>query len=191
MKVSREQAAQNRERVVETAAKLFREKGYGGIGVADLMKSAGLTHGGFYGNFGSKEALMAEVVTYAIDNSIHTWDTLVARAPTQPLEAVVAPYLSIQHRDNPGMGCAMAALGPEVARMAPDVRCAVTEGVRKQIDKLAALMPADSSEEQREAALVTYASMVGALVLSRAVNDPALSEEVLNAVHTAVTGVSP
>jgi TetR/AcrR family transcriptional repressor of nem operon len=191
MKVSREQAAQNRERVVATAAKLFREKGYGGIGVADLMKSAGLTHGGFYGNFGSKEALMAEVVTYAIDNSIHTWDSLVARAPDQALEAVVAPYLSTQHRDNPGQGCTMAALGPEVARMAPDVRCAVTEGVRKQLGKLAALMPADSPEEQREAALVTYASMVGALVLSRAVNDPALSEEFLNAVHTAVTGGSP
>jgi TetR/AcrR family transcriptional repressor of nem operon len=189
MKVSREQAAQNRERVVETAAKLFREKGYGGIGVADLMKSAGLTHGGFYGNFGSKEALMAEVVTYAIDSSSRNWDKLIESKPDHPLEAVVAPYLSTLHRDNPGAGCAMAALGPEVARMAPDVRCAVTEGVRKQIVKLAALMPPADPDEQRQAALVTYASMVGALVLSRAVNDAQLSEEFLDAVHAAVTGV--
>ena len=189
MKVSKEQAALNRERVVETAARLFREKGYGGIGVADLMKEAGLTHGGFYGNFGSKEALMEEVVTYAIDRSNQNWDMLLEKKPAQPLEAIVAPYLSLQHRDNPGNGCAMAALGPEVARMAPGVRCAVTEGVRKQLDKLAALMPPDDPDEKRQAALVTYASMVGALVLSRAVNDEALSGEILDAVHAALTGV--
>jgi TetR/AcrR family transcriptional regulator, transcriptional repressor for nem operon len=189
MKVSKEQAALNRERVVETAARLFREKGYGGIGVADLMKGAGLTHGGFYGNFGSKEALMEEVVTYAIDRANQNWDMLLQKKPEQPLEAIVAPYLSLQHRDNPGAGCAMAALGPEVARMAPGVRCAVTEGVRKQLDKLAALMPPDDPDEKRQAALVTYASMVGALVLSRAVNDETLSSEILEAVHSALTGV--
>ena len=188
MKVSREQAAQNRERVVDTAAKLFREHGYSGIGVAGLMKGAGLTHGGFYGNFGSKEALMAEAVTHAIDGSIRDWEQLVARRPNDALEAVMANYLSPLHRDHPGHGCTLATLGPEIARLAPGVRCAVTDGVNKQLDKLVGLMPADSPHEQRQAALVTYASMVGALVLPRAVNDPALSEEFMNAVHAAVMG---
>ena len=189
MKVSREQAAQNRERVVETASRLFREKGYGGIGVADLMRSAGLTHGGFYGNFKCKEDLMAEAVAHAIDGSLGEWDALLGKHPAHPLEEVVAAYLSAGHRDHPGAGCAMAALGPEVARLAPPVRCAVTEGVRKQIDRLATLMPPDAPGEQREAALVTYASMVGALVLARAVNDDTLSDEIMNAVHGAVTGM--
>src|SRR6266571_2081488 len=95
MKVSREQAAQNRERVVQTAATLFRERGYSGIGVAELMKGAGLTHGGFYGNFGSKEALMAEAVTYALDKSLLKWDRLVQKQPDDPLDAITAAYLSM------------------------------------------------------------------------------------------------
>ena len=189
MKVSREQAAMNRERVVETASRLFRERGYGGIGVADLMRSAGLTHGGFYGNFKSKEELMAEAVAHAIDGSLKEWDAMLENAPEHALDTVVAAYLSPQHRDHPGQGCTIAALGPEVARLTPPVRCAVTDGVNKQLDRLAALMPPDSDAEKRQAALVTYASMVGALVLARAVNDDALSEEFMSAVHQAVTGM--
>ncbi|HZV63604.1 MAG TPA: TetR/AcrR family transcriptional regulator [Telluria sp.] len=190
MKVSREQAAQNRERVVQTAATLFRERGYSGIGVADLMKGAGLTHGGFYGNFGSKEALMAEAVTYALDKALLKWDKLVRTQPDDPLEAITAAYLSTAHRDHPGQGCVMAALAPDVARLAPAVRSAMTDGVRQQLDKLAALMPPESADDKRQAALVTYASMVGALVLARAVNDEALSEELLGAVHAALTGMA-
>ena len=189
MKVSREQAAMNRERVVETASRLFRERGYGGIGVADLMRSAGLTHGGFYGNFKSKEDLMAEAVSHAIDASLKQWDGMLAQQPEHALEAVVGAYLSPRHRDHPGAGCTMAALGPEVARLTEPVRCAVTDGVRKQLERLAALMPPASEAEKRQAAMVTYASMVGALVLARAVNDEALSQEIMNAVHEAVTGI--
>lgn len=190
MKVSKEQAALNRERVVETAAKLFREHGYGGIGVADLMKSAGLTHGGFYGNFGSKEALMAEAITYAIDVSLKDWDKVLDKKPEAPFEAVTSAYLSGKHRDNPGLGCTLAALGPEASRLSDEVRDAVTDGVRKQIDKLASLAPAASGHEQRQAALAAYAGMVGALVIARAVNDEALSEEVLGAVRWSVGGAS-
>lgn len=187
MKVSREQAALNRERVVETASRLFRERGYGGIGVADLMRTAGLTHGGFYGNFNSKEELMAEAVTHAIDSSLAQWDKMLDNQ--HGLETVVAAYLSPTHRDHPGQGCTLAALGPEVARLAPPVRCAVTDGVRRQLDKLAPLMPPESPDEQRQAAIVAYASMVGALVLARAVNDATLSEEIMSTVHEAVTGM--
>ena len=186
MKVSREQAVQNRERVVETAARLFRERGYSGIGVADLMKSAGLTHGGFYGNFGSKEALMAEAVSHAIDHSVKTWDKITAKHPEDPLDAITKAYLSLAHRDHPGQGCAIAALGPEVARLAPGVRSAMTDGVSRQIDKLAALMPSEADGDKRRAALVVFASMVGALVMSRAVDDEALSEEFLSAVRESV-----
>jgi TetR/AcrR family transcriptional regulator, transcriptional repressor for nem operon len=186
MKVSKEQAAENRDRVVETAARLFREHGYNGIGVADLMKAAGLTHGGFYGNFGSKEALMAEAADRAVSTSLADWDKAVARHPEQPLKAVTGAYLSVRHRDLPGQGCAVAALGPDIARLAPEVRSAMTDGIRRQIDKLASLMPPGSLEQQRQDALATYAAMVGALVVARAVSDQALSEEVLAAALQAI-----
>jgi TetR/AcrR family transcriptional repressor of nem operon len=187
MRVSREQAIKNREHVVDTAAKLFREHGYSGIGVADLMKAAGLTHGGFYGNFGSKEDLMAEACARAFEGSIETWDKLAAKDTNLALEAISAAYLSPQHVANPGQGCAMAALGADVARLSPPVRDALTEGVRKQLDQLTALMPAGSAAEQRKAAMVAYASMVGAMVMARAVNDPALADELLGTVQSAVT----
>lgn len=187
MKVTREQAALNRERVVETAAKLFREHGFGGIGVADLMKSAGLTHGGFYGNFGSKEALMAESVSYAMNQSLQSWDKLAELPAEARMPAVAKAYLSPGHRDAPGMGCVIAALGPEVSRV-PGVKCALTEGVRKQLDKLTEAMAPAEGEEKRQAAVVALASMVGALVLARAVDDQALSDEFLTTVHSALTG---
>ncbi|HEY0061431.1 MAG TPA: TetR/AcrR family transcriptional regulator [Telluria sp.] len=186
MKVSKEQAVLNRERVVETAARLFRERGYNGIGVADLMKGAGLTHGGFYGNFGSKEALMAEAAIKAVDTSLAHWDKAIARHPGDPLQTVTRAYLSVRHRDHPGLGCAVAALGPEVARLSPDVRTAMTEGISRQVGKLASLMPPGSEEQQRKDALATYAAMVGALVISRAVNDDSLSQEVLSAALEAI-----
>lgn len=186
MKVSKEQAAENRERVVQTAAKLFRERGYNGIGVADLMKSAGLTHGGFYGNFGSKEALMAEAASLAVNTSLAEWDKKVARHPDAPLDAITRAYLSTAHRDHPGQGCTIAALGADVARLSPEVRAAMTDGVARQIDKLAALMPDGSADQKRQDALATYAAMVGALVISRSVSDEALSEEVLAAALQAI-----
>lgn len=181
MKVSKEQAAQNRERVVDTAARLFREHGYNGIGVADLMKEAGLTHGGFYGNFGSKEALMAEAATRAVDVSLASWDKLVEKNPDDPLGAVASAYLSILHRDHPGHGCVVAALGAEASRLSPEVRDAVTAGIATQVGKLAAMMPGESPARQRQDALAAYATMVGALVIARAVSDQFLSNEVLQA----------
>lgn len=182
MKVSKEQAAQNRERVVETAAKLFREHGYNGIGVADLMKAAGLTHGGFYAKFSSKDALLAEAAAKALEVSMEDWDRVVAQQPGDPLRAVTEAYLSPLHRDQIGRGCAVAALGPELARLSDDVRDAVTAGVSKQIDKLAPMMPQANPKAQRQSALAAYAAMVGALVLARAVSDEKLSTEMMEAV---------
>src|SRR3954470_1990997 len=102
MKVSREQVALNRQRIVETAAKLFREKGYDGIGVADLMKSAGLTHGGFYGHFESKEDLLAEATAHALKKSVERWQGYAAQGPETALDKIGQGYLTEQHRDNPG-----------------------------------------------------------------------------------------
>src|SRR5687767_6494448 len=130
MKVSREQAAENRERVVQVAAKLFRERGFDGIGVADLMKAAGLTHGGFYGNFASKDDLAAEASSRAMDETLQNWSTVVAKEPGAGFSRIVDRYVSEGHRDNPGKGCLIAALGSDIRRQARPVRRAATNGIQ-------------------------------------------------------------
>lgn len=186
MKVSRAEATQNRERVIEVAAKLFRERGFDGIGVAELMKAAGLTHGGFYGNFASKEDLMAQACTRALEGSLDAMRQLASHDGENALSTLAAAYLSPSHRDGPGEGCALAALGAEAARHGSPVRAAFTEGVRSLVDILTRLVPGKSKRMKREKALVMYASMVGALVLARAVDDADLSEEVLQSVLAAI-----
>ncbi|NVM77107.1 TetR/AcrR family transcriptional repressor of nem operon [Duganella sp. SG902] len=188
MKVSREQVALNRERIIETAARLFREKGYDGIGVADLMKSAGLTHGGFYGHFASKEDLLAEAAAHALKKSIDRWEGYVAEGRDKALEKIGEGYLTTQHRDHPGKGCSVTALGADVARLGPKARHAMTEGARGQLAVLEQLMPGEDAAQQRKQALAKYASMIGAIVLSRAVDDEALSLEILNAVKDGLSG---
>jgi len=188
MKVSREQAAQNRERVLEVASRLFRERGLDGIGVADLMKGAGLTHGGFYGQFASKEDLMAKACARALADSLAKWRNRVEAAPDDPLAAVVAPYLSTAHCEQPGEGCALAALASEAARRDAPVRHAMTEGLRPLVDLLAELLPGRSRGARRDKALATFAGMVGAVVLARAVDDPALAEEILHSVSASIAG---
>src|SRR5437588_10877800 len=115
MKVSREQAARNRERIVETAAQRFRERGFEGIGVADLMKEAGLTHGGFYGHFSSKEELIAEASTRALTGSLALLGEVAERASGGRLAAGAKAYLTGSHRDDPGFGWLLDALGPDVS----------------------------------------------------------------------------
>jgi len=187
MKVSREQAAANRERILDEAARLFRERGFNGIGVADVMKSAGLTHGGFYGHFSSKEDLIAQVCQRAVSTMLATWNRAADNDARDPLAAIAVPYLSPEHRDRSGTGCLIAALGPEVSRQAAPVRHAVTQGVRSALDELARLTPAKSSAARRKKAIATFAGMVGALVIARAVNDRKLSDEILKAVSATIT----
>jgi TetR/AcrR family transcriptional repressor of nem operon len=186
MRVSREQAAKNRAHVIDTAARLFREKGYSGIGVADLMQEAGLTHGGFYGNFASKEELMGAACAHAFDGATERWRTMLANDPETALARIVAAYLSRHHVEHPGLGCAVAALGGDLARLSDPVRAITTAGVRAQIDMLAPLMQGDSLEGQRRAAMAAYASMVGALVIARAVDDPALGDTVMDATRARI-----
>jgi len=185
MRVSRVRAAQNRERILDVATKLFREHGIDGIGVADLMKSAGLTHGGFYGHFKSKEDLVAQAcgraVTLMRDNWIRTMDHSSA-----PLETFAKDYLAAKHRDNAGRGCPMAALGSEIARQGAATRHTVTEELKPFIIYLSKIVQGRSARLRRERAIALYASLVGAIVIARVVDDLEFSKETLNAVANAM-----
>ncbi|PZQ16511.1 MAG: TetR family transcriptional regulator [Rhodanobacter denitrificans] len=187
MRVSREQAARNRERIIEQAAVLFREHGIDGIGVADLMQSAGLTHGGFYGHFASKDDLAARACEHAFAQSQARWSKLLAEAGDDAWPTLIAAYVSARHRDHPGRGCTLAALGGEAHRHAPPVRQAFERGVRTLADLLAHVLPGRSAQARRRRALATLAGMVGAIVLARAVEDRALSDEILEATGAALT----
>src|SRR5580765_8582115 len=179
MKVSREQAAQNRERILDAAAQLFRERGFDGIGLADLMKRAGLTHGGFYGHFSSKDDLIAQASARELTRSRAHWNEVGVRASGDRLSAVASVYLTGPHRDNPGAGCLLAALGPDVSRQGPAVRRTVTDYVRSICDLIVTLVPGKSTAARRQKAISTYATLVGTMVLARAVDDRVLSQEIL------------
>jgi TetR/AcrR family transcriptional regulator, transcriptional repressor for nem operon len=186
MKVSRIQAAENHERILDIATTLFREHGINGVGVADLMEAAGLTHGGFYGHFESKEDLVAQACARAVARMRQNWANVIEQADGDPLEALAATYLTPKHRDGAGRGCPMAALGPEIARQSPAVRRAFTDELRPFLEYLSGIVEGSSSSVRRQKALAAYASLVGALVISRTVDDTALSNEILAAVATAM-----
>jgi TetR/AcrR family transcriptional repressor of nem operon len=186
MRVSREQMAENRERILDTAATLFRERGFDGVGVADVMKAVGLTHGGFYGHFSSKDDLAAQALGRAFVHSGQWATEAKAAEPEAPLRAIVDRYLSPLHRDDPGHGCPVAALGCDVARQGAASRLAATEGVRTALSGLSAIAPGASAAERRTSAVASYATLVGALVLARMVEDEALSDEILAAARAAL-----
>jgi TetR/AcrR family transcriptional repressor of nem operon len=187
MKVTRQQAELNRARVVKTAAQLFRERGFEGVGVADLMKAAGLTHGGFYAQFASKQHLMAEACEQALEELEQMWRVAFERAPKRPLTAIASHYLSREHRDNPGAGCLVAALSIEASRQGPMVRAVLTEATKRFIETLERIVPGRSAKARRRQALTSLAAMVGAVTLARTVSQGSLSEEILDAVRAQVT----
>jgi TetR/AcrR family transcriptional repressor of nem operon len=179
MRVSRQQAAENRRRIVEAGARLFRAGGFDGIGVDAIMKEAGLTHGGFYGHFASKDALAAEAMAHALERSSQ-W-----QARLTSLAGLVSDYLSPRHRADRANGCPVAALGADVARQGPTLRRTLAGGVRAQIDRIASLLGRGTAASRRRRAIATYAGLVGALTLARAVDDPALAQEILAAAREA------
>ncbi len=185
--MSREKAAESREKILDAAARGFRERGLDGIGVAEVMKDAGFTHGGFYAHFDSKEDLMAEACGRALDGALARWHKLQAAAPESALQAIVDHYLSPRHLADRGSGCTIAALAADVARHGPGVRSAVTARFRALMSILADAMPGRTRAGRRKKALAAYASLVGAVVLARAVDDPMLSSEILDAVRVDVT----
>ena len=179
VRVTREQAAANRDKVLDVAGTLFRERGFDGIGVADIMKRAGLTHGGFYGQFASKDDLAAETTARVLGKA--GWQERLTGKADPSFGDVVRAYLSPRHRDDPGTGCLMSAVGSDAARQPRAVRRAFTDGFRVRIDALVKLVPGRSQAGRRQKALATMAGLVGALILSRAVDDLALSDEILQA----------
>ena len=189
MRVSKEQAAENRARILTETARMIREAGIGGVGVDGLTKAAGLTHGSLYSRFGSKERLVAEALAHAVQTSdARMLKELTSGAPGQGPAAMVARYLSPKHRDAPGAGCPLAAIGPEAARQGGAVRQAFTRGVRGFAARLAAAMPArGGAQPPEDAALATVAALVGALILARAVDDPELSDRILTASAQRLT----
>jgi TetR/AcrR family transcriptional repressor of nem operon len=185
MRVTREQAAENRARIVRTAGRLFRERGFDGIGVADLMKAAGLTHGGFYGHFASKDALAAESLAEALKGSKARWQQRAAESPDAPLAALVDYYLSDQHRDARALSCPVAALASETSRQSDAVRKSFGDGVEGLVEVLSEAMPETDPEDRRQSALVAFSAMVGSVMLSRAVGDQTLADEFLQASRIA------
>ncbi len=173
MKVSRDQVAENRQRLLDAAARLFRERGFDGVTVADVAKEAGLTHGAFYGHFASKEDLIAQACAYTL-----TPEGGAPECATMALYA--ATYLRNWHRDHPGQGCAFAMLGTEAARSSAETRHILTEALRRRIDKFSETAPGETPEERRRAAIGSWSAMVGAMVLARLADDPALSDEVID-----------
>jgi TetR/AcrR family transcriptional regulator, transcriptional repressor for nem operon len=191
MRVSREKAAENRERILDAAGALFRAKGFGGIGVADIMKAAELTHGGFYGHFSSKDDLVAQASRRNMARAATKWKRVVAAAPKDPYAALLEHYLSARHRDDPARGCSFAALGTDAARSGTAVRKTFTEGLTALIDILAENVPGRTKAARRRKAVATMAGLVGALTLARAVADPPLSDEILQAVYRELLAVAP
>ncbi len=187
MRVSREQAAENRRRIVEAAARLFRERGFERVGIAEIMQAAGLTHGGFYGHFRSKEALAREACRTAIDRATESWRTRAAGRPEAPLAALAAAYLTTRHRDATGPGCIHAALAADVARLDdPELRHAFTAGLAGLAGVLAEAGTEADDPARQAGALARLSTMIGALVLARTVDDPALSDRILAAARAAV-----
>jgi TetR/AcrR family transcriptional regulator, transcriptional repressor for nem operon len=181
MKVSREQAAKNRARVVEVAGEQFRAHGFDGIGVADLMKQAGLTHGGFYGNFSSKDELAAEASRHAIDKTIERIRQEVDGAK-KPLEAFVSLYLSPEHRDALANGCVLAALASDAARGSAKLRAGFELGIERYAELLEPMMDGETVAKRHEAAMGLLATLVGGLILSRTIASPDLSLAMLETV---------
>lgn len=184
MRVTRDEVEAHRERILTAAGTLFREHGYDGISVADITKRAGLTHGGFYGHFASKEDLAAEMTLSVLASD--GWLERLTGKRDPALADFVHAYLSTRHRDDPGHGCVFAALGSDAARQPKTVRHAFTEGLRIRLDALLALVPGRSPSKRRQKALSTLSTLVGAMVLSRAVDDSRLSSEILDAASASL-----
>lgn len=175
VRVSREQMAENRRHILDAAVRLFRARGFQDVTVAEVMAAAGLTHGGFYGHFRSKDDLIAAALAHAL-------------APGGPVElelgAYAGFYLTRTHRDHPAEGCVVAAVGGETGRQSAEARAAMSAGLRRQIARLTrGGDPAIPEAERRREAIGGWAALVGAMVLSRACDDPDLSGEVLDATR--------
>src|SRR5215207_2359262 len=186
MRVSRAQAAENRETVINVASRLFREHGFDGIGRKDLMEGAGLTQGAFYKQFASKDDLATQASRRALESAFRRWSAAGAANPQDPLGAVIAFYLSMEHRAERMDGCPIVALGSDAARQGVDVKASFEAGIKEYLEILGRWSGEADGEESSGKAMAILSTMVGAVVLSRAVNDERLSKQFLQAAADAV-----
>jgi len=179
---SRAEKTKTHKRIIKIASRRFREKGLAGVGIADLMKEAGLTVGGFYKHFDSRDALVAEAVSSAFGGWKRRIDAAASCGQAVSYEKLIDEYLNEAHRDDPGTGCAFSALAGEIARGDKRTRALATEQIRNDIQLLAGLLPGKDKHAARSKAILTFSAVVGAMVLARAVSDEALSLEILKTV---------
>jgi TetR/AcrR family transcriptional repressor of nem operon len=187
MRYSKEHKLETHARIVKKASVRLRERGAHGIGVADLMKDAGLTHGGFYAHFDSREALVVEAFAFAMDRSMERWRKLAEQTPPEKrLATIVDSYLTPLHRDDPGRGCAVPALGAEIASESPKTRKAFAAKLEQMIEMIAEQIPDAPRKTARKRAMASLATMMGTLVLARVAGNGEFSDEILGAGRDAV-----
>jgi len=180
MRVSRIQAEENRQAVINVASRLFRQHGFDGIGLKDLMAGAGLTQGAFYKQFESKDDLAVQASRRAVTSVLERWSDAAASSPEEPLAAVIDFYLSMGHCAETADGCPVVALGSDAARQGPEVKAAFEAGIREQLEMLARWL-GEADGEPGSRAMAVLSTMVGAVLLARAVNDEGLSKRFLKA----------
>ncbi|MBU2607313.1 MAG: TetR/AcrR family transcriptional regulator [Alphaproteobacteria bacterium] len=186
MRVSRAQAEKNRENVITVASQLFRKHGFDGVGLKDLMKGAGLTQGAFYKQFASKEDLAAQASERAFEEAAKRWADSVAENPEDPLGAMLGLYLSTGHRDEITEGCPIVALGADASRQSNEVKAPFEAGIRGLIESLGQLIGESGDQRVTGNAMAVLSTMTGAVILSRAVNDKKLSEQILQAAAESI-----
>lgn len=185
MRISKADAEKNRTRLIDVASRILREQGIEGVGVDALAKAAGVTHGGVYSHFKSKDDLAAAALERALNVSKDEWSKLIeGKEGADALNQLIRSYVSRSHRDNPGLGCSIATLGAEAARGGRKLRETVARGVAGLIEEAEKAGPAHPDASVREAAIANVAAMMGAIVMARAAaSDPALSDEILAVVR--------
>jgi TetR/AcrR family transcriptional regulator, transcriptional repressor for nem operon len=179
---SRAEKARTHKHIVSIASKKFREEGLAGVGIAELMKEAGLTVGGFYKHFDSRDDLVAEAVSCSFGGWKRRVDAAKSGGPSVSLSKLIDDYLHEAHRDNPGTGCAFSALAPEIARSDKRTRSLTSEQVRNDTQLIATLLPGRDKRTARSRAILIISALVGAMSLARAVSDKTLSREILETV---------
>lgn len=190
MRVSRTKAAENRQTVIDVASRLFRKHGFDGIGLKDLMETAGLTQGAFYKQFKSKEDLAALASRRALESAAGRWSAAAAANQEDPLGAVSGLYLSTKHREEVMDGCPIVALGADAARQSSAVKASFEAGIQVQLELLDRLLGETDSEAPSEKAMAILSTMIGAMLLSRSVNDQQLAERFLQAAANSVESTS-
>jgi TetR/AcrR family transcriptional repressor of nem operon len=188
VRLTKAQRAENHDRIVRVAARLFREKGVDGVGIDEIMAEAGLTHGAFYGHFPSKTALIGEASVYALDVSgLARLEGDLPPGTRRSFPELARRYLSVEHRDDLGQGCAVAALATDIGRQDADVQALFARNLEARLEELAERLPGDRKTARHDA-MLKYATMVGALVMARSAGKGALSEEMLDVVRERLKG---